>query len=124
MTISLLSPLALLLLPAIGLLWFLPRRRGDLVQRVLRTAVFALLVFALAQPVLVTGDSKTYEVFVVDQSASVSAGQQEAQRAATLRLRQQSGARAVRSLVLIGQPAIAADNAGASSRAATAASVK
>jgi len=102
MTISLLRPLVLLLLPAIALLWFVPRRRGDLVQRLLRAAVFALLILALAQPVLVTGDSKTYEVFVVDHSGSVDAGQRQRQEAAVADLRQKSGARTSTSLVVMG----------------------
>ena len=102
MTISLLHPWALLLLPAIALLWFLPRRRGDLVQRVMRTAVFAVLVFALAQPVLVTADSNTYEVFVIDQSASVSESQQQRQNDAIAKAQAGSPARTITSLVSMG----------------------
>jgi Ca-activated chloride channel family protein len=98
-TISLLHPSVLLLLPVVTLLWFVPRRRGDIVQRVMRTALFALLIFALAQPVLVTADDKTYEVFVIDQSASVSDAQKQRQLEAVTKLREGVAAGTITSLV-------------------------
>jgi Mg-chelatase subunit ChlD len=103
MTISLLRPLFLLLLPAIALLWFRPRRPSDRVQAIVRSLVFAALVLALARPVWLTTDAETYHVFVVDRSASVSALQQMKQRDAVAIVRQRAGAHA--SLVVVGEPA-------------------
>jgi Ca-activated chloride channel family protein len=103
MTISLLRPLFLLLLPAIALLWFRPRRPSDRVQAILRSLVFAALILGLAHPVWLTVDAQTYHVFVVDRSASISAAQQQKQRDAVAAVRQSAGAHA--SLVAIGEPA-------------------
>ena len=103
MTISLLSPFFLLLLPAIALLWFWPRRPSDRVQAILRTVLLASLVLALARPVWLSADRETYHVFVVDRSASISPAQQMKQRDAVALLRDRAGARA--SLVVIGEPA-------------------
>lgn len=102
MSISVLRPFVLLLLPAIALLWYLPRRGRDTVQRVMRTLVFLCLILALARPVLVTPDSGTYEVFVVDQSASVSAVQVQRQRELVAQRRAEAGDRATTSLVVMG----------------------
>src|SRR5262245_37546437 len=102
MTISLLSPLFLLLLPAIALLWFRPRRPSDRVQAIVRTAVFAALILALARPVWLSADNETYHVFVLDRSASVSAPRQIKQRDAVALIRDRVGPRA--SLVVIGEP--------------------
>jgi Mg-chelatase subunit ChlD len=102
MTISLLRPLVLLLLPAIALVWFLPRRGRDTVQRVMRTVIFMCLVLALARPVLVTSNAETYEVFVVDESDSVSAARRQQQRDAVTRLREAAIDRATTSVVVIG----------------------
>jgi len=104
LTVSLLRPLFLVLIPAIVLLWFLPRRGRDGVQRVMRAFVFLALVLALARPVLLTSDDETYEVFVVDQTASVSAAQRQRQRDAVSRLREEAGARAATSLIVMGGP--------------------
>ena len=103
MTISLLAPIFLLLLPAIALLWFRPRRPHDRVQAIIRTLVFAALVLALARPVWLSPDRDTYHVFVVDRSASVSPARQAKQRDAVAQVRDRAGARA--SLVVIGEPA-------------------
>src|SRR4030095_15641234 len=103
MSMSLLSPLYLVLLPAVALLWFRPRRPSDRTQAILRTAVFAALIFALARPVWLSADRDTYHVFVVDRSASISAPQQIRQRDAVAALRERPAPRA--SLVVIGDPA-------------------
>ncbi len=119
MTVSFLYPWFLLLAPAIALLWFLPRRsrgRGR-TQRVLRTLVFLLVVLALARPVLLTTDSETYQVFVVDESDSVSAARKLRQRSAVAQLREKFDAAAM-SLVVVGAAPAArsADSADATSR--------
>jgi hypothetical protein len=80
MPIAFLLPLFLLLVPAIALLWFVPRQARDRGQRLMRAGVFLALLLALAQPVLLTSDRTSYEVFVVDRSASVSPARR-AQRA-------------------------------------------
>jgi Ca-activated chloride channel family protein len=103
MSISLLQPWFLLLLPALALLWIRPRRVSDRVQALLRTIALAALIVALAQPVWLTADAQTYHVFVADRSASVSAPQQAKQRDAVMAVRQRAGGRA--SLVVIGTPA-------------------
>jgi len=109
-TVSLLRPLFLVLIPAIALLWFLPRRGRDGVQRALRALVFLALVLALARPVLLTSDDDLYQVFVVDQSASVSAAQRQRQRDAVTRLLDEAGARTTTSLIAIGgEPSSVAD---------------
>ena len=105
MTLSLLRPLFLILVPAIALLWFLPRRSADTVQRLLRAFVFLALVLALARPVWLTADAGTYHVFVVDQSASVSADQLTREHAAVARVRATTGARLHNALVLVNDPA-------------------
>ncbi|MBK9240452.1 MAG: VWA domain-containing protein [Acidobacteria bacterium] len=103
MTVSFLYPWFLLLAPAIALLWFLPRRsRGrDRTQRILRTGVFLLVVLALARPVLLTSDSETYQVFVVDESGSVSPARRVRQREAVAQLRGEFPA-STSSLVVVG----------------------
>jgi len=120
MAISFLRPLLLLLLPAIALLWFLPRRVRDSRQRLIRASIFLALLVALAQPVLVTADARRYEVFVVDNSGSLSPAQRERARAAVMTLRDQAGSGTAASLVVIGDgkaggraPAIDASRFGA-----------
>ena len=102
MAITFLRPLFLLLLPAIALLWFLPRQVRDRAQRVIRAGVFLALVLALAQPAFLTPDRTTYRVFVADYSASVSPVQRQQQRNAITRMREEAGRGTVTSLVVIG----------------------
>ena len=103
MAVSFLYPWFLVLAPAIALVWFLPRRsRGrDRTQRILRTGVFLLVVLALARPVLLTSDSETYQVFVVDESQSVSPARKVRQREAVAQLRGEFSA-SNSSLVVVG----------------------
>lgn len=77
MAIDFLRPLFLLLLPAVPLLWFFPRRRVPTTQGVLRSSVFALVIAALAGPVWVTPDRAVFQVFVLDQSGGIGAAQRE-----------------------------------------------
>lgn len=72
MAIRFLYPYFLLLLPATALLWWLPRRLDNRVHGILRTAVVALLLVALARPVLLVHDREPYAVLVLDASASLS----------------------------------------------------
>ena len=77
MTITFLRPLCLLLLLALPLVWFFPRRLDRATLGVLRSLLFALIIGALAGPVLVTPTPSLFQVFVLDQSASISAPQRE-----------------------------------------------
>ncbi len=63
---SLLQPSALFLLLALPLLWFWPRRVRDLRHGLLRSALFALLAFALARPVWVHAGADPLHVLVSD----------------------------------------------------------
>jgi len=101
MAITLLRPLFLLLVPAIALLWLAPRQVRDSRQRLIRASVFLALLAALAQPVLLTSDSKQYIVFVVDETQSVSPAQRERARTALRTLRDQAPRGAVTSLVVM-----------------------
>jgi len=87
--IRFLQPLWLALLIALPLLWFVSRRPENRVQTILRTTLAALLVFALARPVWLTSNDRTYWVFVVDRSASVPQEQQRKAEATLTRLRAQ-----------------------------------
>ena len=77
MTIAFLRPLFLVLLLALPLLWFFPRRLDRAVLGVLRSLLFALIIVALAGPVLVTPAGSLFQVFVLDQSASIAAPQRQ-----------------------------------------------
>jgi len=77
MAISFLHPFYLLVLLGVPLLWFVPRRLVDWRQGVLRTLVLVLLIGGLARPVLLWPDQKTYQVFIIDRSASVSVERQQ-----------------------------------------------
>ena len=66
-----LSPGVLLLLAAIPALWFLPRRVDRPLHGILRSAVFALVIAALARPVLIAHGSEQQHVVIVDRSASL-----------------------------------------------------
>ena len=75
MQISVLNPGFFLLLVLIPALWFLPRRVDDTLQAVLRSLLLALVIAALAQPVLLAPGSEQHQVVIVDRSASLSAEQ-------------------------------------------------
>ena len=75
MQISFLNPGFLALLAVIPVLWFLPRRVERKMHGLLRSAVLALLIAALAKPVLLMPGSEPQRVIVVDRSASLNAGQ-------------------------------------------------
>ena len=104
MSIDFLRPLFLLVLLLVPLLWFFPRRMDRVARGVLRSLVFALVILALAGPVLVTPAGSLFQVFVLDQSASVSA----AQRARALQLLDQWRQRVtdpeLSAVVVVGAP--------------------
>ena len=77
MDLDFLRPLFLLLLLAVPLLWFFPRRIDRVARGVLRSLLFALIILALAGPVLVTPAGSLFQVFVLDQSGSISAAKRE-----------------------------------------------
>lgn len=75
MSIDFLRPYFLLLLIAVPLLWFFPRRIERITAGVLRSLLFALVILALAGPVVLTRENARFQVFVLDQTASVTAPQ-------------------------------------------------
>ncbi|WIO75329.1 VWA domain-containing protein [Porticoccaceae bacterium LTM1] len=76
MQISFLNPGFFILLALIPVLWFLPRKVDRKVQGILRSLLLALLVTALARPVLLAPSNESYQVMIVDRSASLSKAQQ------------------------------------------------
>ena len=82
MAITFSYPWLLLLLLAIPLLWFYPRRLEGKIQGALRSALFASLILALSGPVFVRSDSSPYQVLIVDDSTSITAqGRAQSMRA-------------------------------------------
>ncbi|MDM3872154.1 VWA domain-containing protein [Porticoccus sp. W117] len=67
--------LALLLLAPV--VWVYPKRADNVVHAVFRTCFMAFLIVALARPVMLSSDTDTYRVFVVDQSESLSPDQKK-----------------------------------------------
>lgn len=107
MSIDFLTPSLLWLLLAVPLLWFFPRRMDRVARGLLRSALFALVILALARPVLVSPQGAVFQVFVLDQSGSVGAA--PAARARELLAQWQRG------LTVAGQSAVivvGADRAG------------
>ena len=81
MQISFLSPGFLSLLALIPLLWFLPRRVDRFAHGLLRSLVLALVIVALAKPVMLLPGSAGQRVVIVDRSTSLTGEQQaEAER--------------------------------------------
>ena len=79
---SLLSPIWLVLLPVALLPWF-PRPVADARHARLRSAVLALVVLALARPVLFTESDVQHHAIVVDVSESVASSRESTERAAS-----------------------------------------
>ncbi|MEC7584116.1 MAG: VWA domain-containing protein, partial [Planctomycetota bacterium] len=80
MEIRFLAPWLLWGLVLVPLLWWWPRRLRNVPHGLLRTALFAALLLALARPVVLTTDGVEHHVFVIDRSASVDAESQPALR--------------------------------------------
>ena len=72
MDIRLLAPAFLFLLGTLPLLWLFPRRLHDRGLGLLRSAVIALLVVALARPVGLADSNEEYQVLVWDGSPSTT----------------------------------------------------
>src|SRR5262245_39226159 len=77
MEINFLRPLFLILLLAIPLLWFFPRRIESRTQGILRSLLLLALVIALARPVLLAPDKEAFQVFILDDSDSITPSQQQ-----------------------------------------------
>lgn len=74
MQLSFLQPHMAWLLLAVPLIWFLPARPRRRTQAALRSLVLALVIVALAQPVLLTPRSGGHRAVVLDLTASVDEG--------------------------------------------------
>lgn len=81
MSIGWLNPWALILLPGLAALWFWPRRATSWAHPAWRAVTAGALVLALAQPVLVRRTDTIRNIFIVDESASLSDGQRSRQAA-------------------------------------------
>lgn len=104
MNISILHPLYLLLLLAIPLFWFLPRRAPDWRQASIRSTLLVLLVLALARPVILSPHSEVHQVFIIDRSESVTVEQLEQAEDTLQTLLDQLPADDKVSLIIVGQP--------------------
>lgn len=77
MTFAFVRPLFLVLLAALPLLWFFPRRNAARARVLLRALVLAALILALAGPVVLRPSGSPHQVLVLDQSASLSPTQRD-----------------------------------------------
>lgn len=102
MDIRFLHPTFLLGIPAIALLWWLPRGMSDRTQVVLRSLVLLASIIALARPVVFVSSGDTYHVLVIDRSASVTAAQRRQAVVSIRRVLQQIANRDKTSAVIIG----------------------
>jgi hypothetical protein len=102
MEIRFLQPYFLVLLFAIPLLWLWPKRTTRRVHAALRSIVFTALVIALARPVLLTTDTRTYHVLVLDRSASVGPAARQQQDRAVRRLLDTIADKDTTSVILVG----------------------
>ena len=117
MQVTLLHPLALLLLLAVPALWLWPRRLRDWRQGLLRSLLFMLLALALAQPVWMRPATDTCHVFIIDRSASLSAAQRRAGEELLSRLQKQVSTRDRLTVVEFGSDASADERGNEEPRA-------
>ena len=112
-----LEPSFLLLLLLLPLLWRFPTPVKDSRHGALRTAVFALLLLALAQPVVTSDQPTPHEVWVVDASPSTNAAQVTdglaRQRVVTERSLAGTEEDRVRTTVFVGTPDASLEEASA-----------
>jgi Ca-activated chloride channel homolog len=85
--LRLLQPLWLALWLLLPLLWLLPHRGRNTRHTVMRTLLGALIVLALARPVMFVSNERTHHVFVIDRSESVSPARQARAASALATLR-------------------------------------
>ena len=104
MQISFLNPGFFLLLALIPALWFLPRRVDKTFQAVLRTLLLALVITALAQPVLLAPGSEQHQVVIVDRSASLSEEQRATAEAVLADVVGTAGGRDQLTVIELGTP--------------------
>ena len=104
MQISFLNPGFFLLLALIPALWFLPRRVANTFQAVLRTLLLALVITALAQPVLLAPGSEQHQVVIVDRSASLSEDQRATAEAVLADVVGTTGGRDQLTVIELGTP--------------------
>lgn len=102
MEISFLHPIYFLLLLIIPLLWFVPHRVSNKVQGILRSLVFLAIIIGLTRPVILNSDAKTYQIFIVDHSASISQQQREQQDSIFKKLLNQVSAKDPVSTIVVG----------------------
>ena len=104
MQISFLNPGFFLLLVVIPALWFLPRRVDNTLQSVLRSLLLALVVAALAQPVLLAPGSEQHQVVIVDRSASLHDEQRAEAEAVLADVTGTAGGRDPLTVIELGTP--------------------
>jgi len=68
MDVRFLEPQFLLLLLALPVVWFWPRRLRDVRHGMLRSLFFALLILAIAEPVRIAATDEVHQVLIVDQT--------------------------------------------------------
>ena len=72
MEIVFLEPWWLLLILAVPLVWFVPRKADDWTHAALRSLLLILTALAVAHPVIAEDDPATWQVVILDRSPSVS----------------------------------------------------
>ncbi len=115
MQISFLNPGFFVLLALIPALWFLPRWADDKLHAVLRSLLLALVITALAQPVLLAPGAEQHQVVIVDRSASLSDEQRAEAEAVLVDVTGTAGDRDQLTVVELGVPS-PGDTAGAAER--------
>ena len=104
MQISFLNPGFFVLLALIPALWFFPRKLDDKFHGILRSVLLALIVTALAQPILLTPGSENHRVVIVDRSASLDDAQRAEAERVLAKLTGNAGARDKLTVVELGSP--------------------
>lgn len=102
MDISFLYPTYFFLLLALPLLWFVPRK-PDLRQGLIRSALMLFMVLALARPVLLSSNTESYQVFILDRSESLSTEQKAEGESVLQQMRASLSAKDNVSLIVVGE---------------------
>jgi uncharacterized membrane protein len=104
MAINFIHPFFLVLLLAVPLLWFYPRRIEDRTHGILRSLLMVSVILALARPILLANDGHVFQVLVVDESASLSVQQREQSQALARRWTEQVNDKDKAAVVMLGLP--------------------